>query len=1212
MRNIIGIIMMLALGLCAEETRAQSSSLYYALEFAENRGQWGDAFQYRAEIGVGAFFLHPDGFTVLRHDSADYVRALQQIHGHDHDDEKLAFESASGISFGMRSHAYRVKFAGGNSGATSSAERPIQTNINYFLGSDPGRWKSGLSSFGMITYQEVYPITDVRYLSEAGNLKYDIIVRPGADLSRIRMIYDGVDGLSVKQGQLLVKTSTGITRELEPYAYQIRDGLKREVSCRYVVEGNSVRFDVKNYDPGIPLVIDPTLTFGTYTGSRASNWGYTATPGPDGSLFAGGIVFGALYPVTTGAIQSTFRGGNVDIGITRFTPTGNNRMYSTYVGGDGDDIPHSLISDGSGNLVILGRTSSSNYPNKGYKAPNLGGSDIVVTKINPTGTVLVGSAIIGGANVDGANIDAAITPGNCNSLLYNYGDNARSEVILDDAGNIYFAANTQSDNFPRVNAVQNTIGGGQDAVVVKFSPDLTTLLFSSYLGGTADDGGFCIKLHPTNGNIYVAGPTLSKDFPGNKAGTIGTLSGDLIDGYVAVIAPNGGTLIRSTYLATGENDIVYGLQFDRAGFPYVMGVTQGAWPVVNVAYSNPGSKQFISKLRPDLSGYEFSTVYGSGSLVPNISPVAFLVDRCENLYVSGWGGKLNPCNPDPRCYDLRTAGPFGMPITPDAIKTTTDNRDFYFIVLAKNSSKLLYGSYAGQSGGEGDHVDGGTSRFDARGAIYQAVCANCGGNNMCPTSPITWPFPITPGVIAPVNGALGSNTSGECNLGAIKISFEFDGVEADLELSIGGVANDTSGCFPLKVDFEDKLAIGTRFVWDFGDGSTPVTTTDPNASHTYLIPGLYRVMLVAIDSTKCIPTDTAYRFVNVRLDKAVPDFNPVKLPPCENLSIRFDNLTVAPSGRPFTSNAFIWDFGDGSPRVRTGPGPVTHTYAAIGTYNVKLILDDTTYCNGPDSTMRTVRLSPNMKADFTMSEDTACAPLTVSFQNNSAGGQSFEWDFGDGTTFTGSTPPPKIFATGGIYTVTLIATDPNTCNVTDTIRRRVYAVPSPAAAFTYSPFPSMENTPTRFINGTTGAVRYQWSFGDGATSTDVDPIHQYATTGINTVCLIATNQFGCVDTLCQPVQSIVVSAVDVPNAFTPNGDGRNDRVYVRGFGIVKLNFRIYNRWGQLVFQSTDQTIGWDGYFKGRLQPMDAYGYVVDVEFNNGERVTKKGDITLLR
>jgi gliding motility-associated-like protein len=1206
-------MLMLALGISAGGVlRGQTSAHFYALEFAENRGQWGDAFQYRAEIGVGAFFLHPDGFTILRHDSADYVHALQQIHGHDHEYDRLAKDAAAGIHFSLRSHAYRVRFTGGNPSAEASAERPIQSNINYFLGSDPQRWKSGLSSFGSVTYRDVYPNIDVRYLSEVGNLKYDIIVRPGANLASIKLVYDGVDGLSVQKGQLVVRTSTGQTRELEPYAYQVVDGRKREVRCSYQVEGREVRFDVKNHDPSVPLIIDPTLTFGSYTGSRSSNWGYTATPGPDGSLFAGGIVFGTGYPITTGAIQATYRGGNVDIGITRFTPTGNNRIYSTYVGGDGDDIPHSLISDGAGNLVIMGRTTSSNYPRKGYGSPNLGGSDIVVTKLSANGTVLIGSAQIGGTNTDGANIDAAITPGNCNTLLYNYGDNARSEVILDDAGNIYVAANTQSADFPRVNAFQNTIGGKQDAVVVKLSPDLNTLMFSSFLGGSEDDGGFCIKLHPFTGDIYVAGPTLSKDLPGNKTGTIGTLPGDLIDGYVAVIAAAGGTLIRSTYLATTENDLVYGLQFDRAGFPYVSGVTQGAWPVLNAAYSNAGSKQFISKLKQDLSGYEFSTVYGSGSLVPNISPVAFLVDRCENLYVSGWGGKLNPCNPDPRCYDLRTAGPFGMPLTPDAIKPTTDNRDFYFIVLAKNSSKLLYGSYAGQSGGEGDHVDGGTSRFDTRGAIYQAVCANCGGNNMCPTSPITWPFPITPGVIAPVNGALGSNTSGECNLGAIKISFDFDGVEAGLQLSIGGVTNDTSGCFPLKVDFADTLAIGTRFIWDYGDGSKRDTTSDPSSSHTYLIPGSYNVMLIAIDSTKCIPSDTAFRMVNVRMDKALPDFNPVKLPPCENLSYRFDNLTVAPTGRPFAANSFIWDFGDGSPRIRTGPGPVTHTYPAIGTYNVKLILSDSTYCNGPDSITRTVRLSPNMKADFSMSEDTACAPLTISFTNTSAGGQSFEWDFGDGTTFTGSTPPPKTYTTGGVYTITLVASDPNTCNVTDTIRRRVYAVPSPTVAFTYTPFPSLENTPTRFLNGTTGATKYQWSFGDGATSTDVDPIHQYATTGINTVCLIATNDIGCVDTLCQPVQSIVVSALDVPNAFTPNGDGKNDRVYVRGFGIVKMNFRIYNRWGQLMFQSTDQNIGWDGYYKGRLQPMDAYGYVLDVEFNSGERATKKGDITLLR
>jgi gliding motility-associated-like protein len=112
--------------------------------------------------------------------------------------------------------------------------------------------------------------------------------------------------------------------------------------------------------------------------------------------------------------------------------------------------------------------------------------------------------------------------------------------------------------------------------------------------------------------------------------------------------------------------------------------------------------------------------------------------------------------------------------------------------------------------------------------------------------------------------------------------------------------------------------------------------------------------------------------------------------------------------------------------------------------------------------------------------------------------------------------------------------------------------------------------------------------------------------------LIAFNSLGCSDTVCQPISARVIPLLDIPNAFTPNGDGVNDQVLVRGFGIVKMNFRIYNRWGQLVFQSGDQATGWDGKYKGALQPMDAYAYILDVEFTDGSRTTKKGDITLIR
>lgn len=1224
MKSKSGYHILILLAILQFSTKPVLSQSYYSLEFIENKGQWGDQFQYRADVGNGVFFLQKNGFTVLQHNESDYKRVMELMHGHDHQENgNISKESAGpdGIHSKnestdriLRSHAYRVTFAGSAPNPQVTGEKLVGSTANYFIGKDPSKWKTGVRSYQVMTYKNIYPNIDVRYYSDGGRLKYDIVAYPGADISRILLKYDGAEKLSVKNGQLIIKTSVGETKELSPYTFQIINGKKEEIGCQYQVKGNQVSFSVKNYNRNEMLVIDPTLVFGTFTGSRTSNWGFTATPGPDGSFFAGGIVFGTGYPISVGAFQSNFGGGSgsIDMGITRFSPTGNSRIYSTYLGGTGEDLPHSLISDAQGNLVVLGRTTSPDYPTTGTNYGLRGGTDIVVTKLNAAGTALIGSVVMGGTGTDGANMNPDISP-TCNSLLYNYGDNARSEVILDAANNIYIASSTQSSNFPVVGGVQATRGGAQDAVVVKLTPNLNALMFSTYLGGNADDAGFVLKINPVNGNIYVAGATSSPNFPGNKVGSIQPNfqggAGD-IDGYIAILSNDGSTLIRSTFLGTPAIDIIYGIQFDRNGFPYVMGITLGNWPVVNAAYVNAGSKQFISKLQANLSAYVYSTVYGSANSVPNISPVAFLVDRCENVYVSGWGGRLNPCS-STSCFDSKTSGTQGMPVTPDAIKTTTDNRDFYFFVMQRDAVSQLYGSFIGQTGGEGDHVDGGTSRFDTRGAIYQAVCANCGGNNACASSPITVPFPVTPGVVAPVNGALNSGTSGECNLAALKIAFDFDGVSTDIQSSINGVVDDSSGCVPLKVDFEDILATAQTYTWDFGDGSPRVTTTTASISHTYTTVGTYQVKLIATDNTKCIPLDSSFISIAVRNDQAVMDLASIKLPPCESLAYRFDNLSTAPPGKPFTGNIFTWDFGDNTPRVVTGSGPVNHTYAAPGTYNVKLILSDTSYCNGPDSIVRTVRLSPLVEAQFE-TPPTGCVPYTAVIENTSLAGQTFRWDFGDGTTFTGANPPPKLYPNAGTYTITLIADDPTTCNLTDTSRQTITVNPNPTAGFNFSPNPPEENTPTSFTNASFGAVRYFWSFGDGDTSILINPVHQFNATGNFQTCLVAYNQFGCADTVCQEVSTIVVPLLDVPNAFTPNGDGINDKVFVRGFGIARMTFKIYNRWGQLVFQSADPLNGWDGRFKGVLQPMDSYGYTLEVEFSTGARSTKKGDITLVR
>ncbi len=1167
---------------------------YGSAEFVENKGQWDPQVRFMANASNGGVFLHSNGFTILQHHAQDWQQLTDYIHGHMEETKKAIL----GERLNLRSHAFRVEFIGANSNPQVVPDKPLYTYNNYFIGSDPSKWAAECKIFQGITLKNVYPGVDVRYYSSNGRLKYDIIAAPGADVSKIALRYNGVDGLKVKNGELVIGTSVGELKELSPYSYQYSDKGKTEVTARYVVKGNEVRFEVKNYDRRQTLVIDPDLVFCSFSGSRADNWGFTATYGPLGSMFGGGIVKENGFPTSPGAFQTSHAGGEWDIGIIKLSPDGRNREYATYIGGSGIEQPHSLIVDGAGNLVVAGRSNSSNYPVTGGADGQIGsggGYDIVVTKLNASGTALIGSKKIGGTADDGVNINAGRN--GTNSLQRNYGDDGRSEVILDGAGNIYLASSTQSDNFPIIGGFQRTFGGGkQDGVVLKLNPNLSALLFSSFLGGTGNDAAYVLSLHPFTNNIYVAGGTESTNMPGNSGGTIGPANHGAIDGFVAMISNDGSQVIENTYIGTAGIDQIYGVQFDRFGYPYVMGQTTGAWPVVNAAWSQSGGKQFIAKLEQNLSAYVYSTVFGTGSALPNISPVAFLVDRCENVYVSGWGGSILP---DANFYP--SAGTTGLSVTPDAIKSTTDGKDFYFFVLKRNATAQLYGSFFGQNGAATDHVDGGTSRFDRNGVIYQAICANC--KTFGPAT-----FPTTPGAWAT------TNPSQSCNLAMVKIAFNLAGVRSGIQSIIDGKPRDTAGCVPLVVDFRDTVLNAVSYEWQFGDGSPQVATTTPNISHTYSAVGTYRVMLVAIDSASCNIRDTSYLHINVGDLKAELDFNPVKLQPCDLFQYRFDNTSKAPAAHPFGPNSFEWDFGDGTPPVTAGSESVTHRYQAPGTYNVRLILKDSAYCNFPGDTVKQLRVAANVVARFEVPA-AGCAPFTAEFVNTSEAGQQFRWDFGDGSTST-DINPVHTYTTPGSYTVTLTAVDSATCNITSTTRSTIVIQGKPKAGFTVSPQPPSVNTAITFTNtASPDAVRFVWLFGDGdsVVTTSRQPVqHEYNSTGTFNACQIAFNEIGCPDTTCLPVQTLIETAVDVPNAFTPLSGDINSLVMVRGFGIAKMKFAIWNRWGQKVFETDNKKNGWDGRFKGVLQPMDVYAYTLEVEFSDGTRTSRKGDITLIR
>ncbi|HEX3767933.1 MAG TPA: SBBP repeat-containing protein, partial [Puia sp.] len=403
------------------------------LEFIENKGQWDNTIRFRANMPNTTFYLQKHGFSVLMQSPSDMEALRNTMHGIPAGNKATSQSqttattnksgavadlaaslppvqsnpggapsnpNSSSVNLTMHSHVYQVEFMNSSEQVEIQGDKSLDTYNNYFIGNDPSRWKSNCKIYQAIIYKNIYPNIDLRYYTENNQLKYDLVVHPGGNPDNIVMKYRGADKLIVKSGQITIHTSVGDIKEIIPHTYQFSKDGNKDVECSYKAgPDNTVIFHVSNYSPAATLIIDPTLIFSTFTGSHSDNWGYTATYDESGSFYSGSITLdsdpisnGNLFPVSPGAYQSTFKGGDAtdgsyhyDITIMKFSSNGVNRVYATYLGGKGNEQPHSLVVDQSGNLVVAGRTSSPDFPNvnsTGAKDILKGGYDIILTKLN--------------------------------------------------------------------------------------------------------------------------------------------------------------------------------------------------------------------------------------------------------------------------------------------------------------------------------------------------------------------------------------------------------------------------------------------------------------------------------------------------------------------------------------------------------------------------------------------------------------------------------------------------------------------------------------------------------------------------------------------------------------------------------------------------------------------------------------------------------------
>lgn len=1147
---IIGVLLLSACPLLLWAGNGELRPADNVGRFIENKGQWDARVQHKLKLNFGSVFLEKDAFTFSLLDT----EVLEELLGHD-DDGQHNHAIANGQT--IPGHAFRIKFNNTSPNVTTEGADNFQHYENYFLGNDPSKWATNVRSFARVNYKDLYSGIDLSIYGSGNNLKYDFTVAPGADPKEIELEFEGVDKLYLKNGELHYETTVSHVYEKAPIAFQMIDGEQVPVACNFSLKKNKVGFELPNgYNSNYPLVIDPRVIFASYTGSTTDNWGYTATYDADGNAYVGGVVFRGLgYPTFPGSFQTTFGGPggayDCDIGLSKFTADGTALMFSTYLGGNGNEYPSSTVVNNNNELIVYGATGSSNFPmsttNPGaFNTFNGGsqvlvtnvinfttGSDIYVAKFNAAGTDLMGSTYIGGSSNDGMNVDDSV-------LLYNYADHARGEVITDDQGFVYIGSSTQSTDLPvTTGSIQQTLGGFQDGCVFKLSPNLDQVVWGTYYGGSNNDATYSLKLD-TSDNVYIAGGTTSSDLIG-MTGLHTTNNGGITDGYVAHINSTGTAVLNGTYIGTNQYDQVYLMYVDINQDVYIVGQTLGAYPVTpSTVYNDTGSTQFIHKLTGDLGTTYFSTVYGSGGPRLNLALTAMLVDVCDNIYVAGWGGQVNNSYaPGNRTTIGNTQG---MPITPDAQQPTTDGSDFYFIILSKDADSLVYGSYYGGVGFNGEHVDGGTSRFDDNGVIYQAVCASCGGTNI---------FPTTSGAWAEVSGQ--NLPGGNCNLGIIKMSFDL--AILDVEVT---AAPATTGCAPLLVQLDPNGINAQGYYWDLGNNTTS-TLEKPIVLYTDT--GTYNVMVIGYDSTTCsgrVLIDTAYVQIIVTDDSLSAAFNYNIVEDCDSFVVQFTNNTVNRSN----GNTFhYWEFGDGSVSSDANP---RHTYQNAGTYTIIYRAGSQETCNPIDTDTATVTFLPRQNVSFDISDTAICVPAQVTFTNQSspASAQSYVWDFGDGSATSTNISPTHNYNTPGRFNVVLTSSAPGYCNPLVSDTAVVTAIDdSINADFSYLTISDCDSFSLAFNNSSYGAANYLWDFGDGNTSALINPFHTYATAGTYIVKLVATDIGACqlTDSMSLtvsfiPRQDVVFSVTDTLGCspftvlFNDQSTGGIGRTYVWDLG----------------------------------------------------------------
>ena len=668
-------------------TNVQARESYGRLpmSFEANRGQAGETVDFVARGAGYTLALSPTEAAFRLRSAAGGLRNHKSV-----DSENPQLKDL------------RMSLVGANRTAEAAGIDELAGKVNYFIGNDPAKWRTDVPTFARVRYTEVYPGIDVVYYGNQKRLEYDFVVAPGRDARAIALEFAGAQKLELDAttGDLLVGVGDETIRQLAPVTYQETADGRREVVSRYALQdGGRVGFEVGDYDPSAPLVIDPVLQYSTYLGGVNDDGASGIAVDSAGNAYVTGNTNSTNFP-TANAIQGTLNpgtgqiAGDYDVFVTKINAAGTALVYSTYLGGNSGDGGLDITLDSAGNAYVTGHTRSTNFPTANpidstYNSAN----DVFVAKINAAGSALVYSTYLG-----------------------SIGDDFGHAITLDSATNAYLTGYTAGSNFPTLNAFDFTWNGSSDAFITKINAAGTALVYSTYLGGSLGndnrpgDHGNDIAVDSA-GNAYVAGQTISTNFPTFNA-IQGARAGQAHDVFVTKLNAVGSALVYSTYLGGTFHDSGQGIALDSAGNAYITGSTDSSnFPTANAFDSTYNfSDAFVTKINAAGTALLYSTFLG-GSGVETANAIA--LDSAGNIYVTGYTSSTNFPTVNPS--QLMHGGSF----------------DVFVTKMNPAGSALIYSTYFGGDG------------FDLSSAIALDSAGNAYVTGETPSGCL--PFPTTTG-----------------------------------------------------------------------------------------------------------------------------------------------------------------------------------------------------------------------------------------------------------------------------------------------------------------------------------------------------------------------------------------------------------------------------------------------------------------------------------